>query len=334
MWTSCTGTPAFAERVPVHPDATAFHPSVIIPARNEAGQIRRTIEALHAQDWAGRMEIILVDDGSGDTTGDVARGSGARVMTLPGSGNPGRARNRGAELAAGDPLVFLDADCVPSEGWLDALLGAHAEGAAIVGGALAMPENLPLSARCDYYATSYHMHPRQRRGTVANHTPANLSVRREVFLGAGGYEEAPPMADGHEELAWQHRAAEQGHAIHFEPTAIAWHRNRPGVWNLLRRGYRWGYSSLESKASAPAVRGAWLYRHPRFMMVAALPGALAFTAYITLAWLRAGRWEILWLWPGVLLSRLAYAAGTIRGGLRWLARRGAPDRPVAEARTR
>jgi hypothetical protein len=70
------------------------------------------------------------------------------------------------------------------------------------------------------------------------------------------------------------------------------------------------------------------------MMVAALPGAPAATAYICLAWLRARRWEILWLWPGVLLARLAYAAGMIGGGLRWLARRGAPDRTVSEAQPR
>lgn len=315
-------------------EATDFHPSVIIPARNEAGRIRRTIEALHAQDWAGRMEIIVVDDGSGDTTSEIARASGARVMTLAGEGNPGRARNRGAELAGGDPLVFLDADCVPSEGWLNALLGAHAGGASIVGGALAMPDDLPLSARCDYYATGYHMHPRRPRGPVANHSPANVSVRRTVFRETGGYEEAHPVADGHEELAWQHRALQRGEQILFEPRAVVWHRNRPGLGNLMRRGYRWGYSSLESKAQAPAVRGAWLYRHPRLMMVAALPGALVSTVYITATWLRAGVWEVAWLWPGVLLSRLAYALGTIRGGLGWLARRASGDRSMLEARSR
>lgn len=318
----------------MYAEASGFHPSVIIPARNEAGRIRGTIEALHAQDWAGRMEIIVVDDGSIDTTADIARASGARVMALPGGGNPGRARNRGAELATGDPLVFLDADCVPSEGWLDALLGAHADGAAIVGGSLAMPDGLPLSARCDYYATGYHMHPRRPRGTVANHSPANVSVRRAVFREAGGYEEAQPMADGHEELAWQYRALQNGEQILFEPRAVAWHRNRPGFVNLMRRAYRWGYSSLESKARAPAVRGARLYRYPRLMMVVALPGALASTAYIAAAWLRAGKWEVAWLWPGVLLSRLAYALGTILGGRRWLARRASGAQSMVEARTR
>ncbi|MGH7658142.1 MAG: glycosyltransferase [Gemmatimonadales bacterium] len=303
------------------PGKTAsLRPSIIIPARDEEANIARTIRTVRNASGEREAEIIVVDDGSADGTGLAAKEAGARVLRLEGSGNPGRARNAGAAGAIGDPLIFLDADCRPEPGWLDALMAEHDAGRTIAGGSLDLPPGLPFWARCDYYATSYHFHSHRAPGVVANHTPANLSVRREVFTAAGGFTETFPVADGHEELAWQHAAASAGHSIHFIPKARALHENRPGFGNLLRRGYRWGYSAVESKAAAPAVRAAWMYRHPGLLMVTAIPAAFAHTGWISLEWLRSGTLQPLWLWPGILLSRLAYATGMIASGARRLRR--------------
>ena len=108
---------AEAERRAASPDRTV---SVIIPARNERRTIARLIHAIQQQAPAGwSVEVVLVDDGSTDDTVAVARDAGARVLELgsrAGGGNPAVARNRGALAAAGDPLVFLDADCLPGPG--------------------------------------------------------------------------------------------------------------------------------------------------------------------------------------------------------------------------
>ncbi|HJX26723.1 MAG TPA: glycosyltransferase family A protein, partial [Thermoanaerobaculia bacterium] len=166
--------------------------SVVIPARDEERTIGRTLAAVFAQEvprgFDGHpekmIEVIVVDDGSTDATAATASGAGARVIRLRSGegGSPGIARNRGAAAATGDPIVFLDADCAPAPGWLGALLAAHEAGESVVGGALEVPPGLPATARCDHYCGSYHVHPGRPAGYVPNHTPANLSVRREAFL--------------------------------------------------------------------------------------------------------------------------------------------------------
>lgn len=300
-----------------------MHISILIPARNEARSIGHTVGAVRARQPAGvPIEIIVVDDDSTDTTALVAAGAGAKVVSAPGSGgNPGAARNRGAAAATGELLVFLDADCVPRSGWLEAHVAAHAAGNRIVGGALGLPPGLPWSARCDYYASSYHVHPGLRAGRVQNHTPANLSVRREVLEASGGFTEEFPVADGHEELAWQGQAARRGVPLYFEPAALADHYNRPGLGNLFRRHYRWGYSALEAKYTSAVSRGAPLYRFPFVALFTAYPLALLESGYIMATWILAGRPQALLFFPLILVARLAYATAFVTGGWKWLRRK-------------
>jgi glycosyltransferase involved in cell wall biosynthesis len=308
---------------PHQPDlsSTLRKVTVVIPARNEAGSITDVIQSVRAQRVSAiDLEIIVVDDGSRDETVQLARAAGARVelaLTRDG-GNPARARNRGAAIAEGDPVVFLDADCTPDSDWLARLLAAHDTGADVVGGALDLPHHLSLSARCDYYCGWYHVHSARRPGEVPNHPPGNLSVRRNVFARTRGFTEQQPVAYAHEELAWQGEVRQAGGTIVFEPKAIVRHHNRPGWGNLLRRNYRWGYSAIESKASSGAARLAWVYRYPALLLVASMPLALVSAGYIVGCWLRAGVFEPLLLLPGILAARAAYSAGLLLGAIRWM----------------
>ncbi len=295
--------------------------SVIIPARDEARTIGDLVRSVRAQDTPDvDVEVIVVDDNSADGTGDLARRAGARVLPLgsTGGGNPAVARNRGAVAATGDPLVFLDADCTPAEGWLSRLIAAHDAGAAVVGGSLDLPSGLSAMARCDYYCGWYHVHSRRPAGEVPNHPPGNLSVRRGVFARTRGFTEQQPVAYAHEELAWQAEVRRAGGRIVFDPEAIVFHYNRPGFTNLLRRNYRWGFSAIESKAPTGAARLAWIYQHPALLVAGSLPLAFASTVYIVGCWLRAGAVEPLLMLPAVLAARLAYSAGLASGGLRWI----------------
>jgi GT2 family glycosyltransferase len=227
-------------------------------------------------------------------------------------------------MATGDPLIFLDADCVPGEGWLGALLAAHERGATVVGGALDLPPGLPATARCDYYCGWYLVHSGRPAGPVPHHPPPNLSVRRDAFLGTAGFTERQPLSYTNEERQWQAELQRAGHQMYFEPKAVAYHYNRPGFANLMRRNYRWAYTAIESKSQSGAARLAWMYRHPRILIAASFPLAFAHTAFILGCWLQAGRLEPLLMAPAVLLSRLAYSTGMAVGGLQWLRRRSQP----------
>lgn len=306
--------------------------SVVVPVRNEGDTIARLVRTVLAQDVGTiGIEVVVVDDGSTDHTATAAEQAGARVLRLPrvaGGGNPARARNRGARMATGDPLVFLDADCLPREGWLRTLLKAHENGATIVGGALALPPGLPLSARCDFYCGWYNVHPGRPAGSVRNHPPGNLSVRRDAFLSTSGFVERQPIAFAHEELRWQAELARAGHPIAFEPRAVVDHYNRPGWGNLLRRNYRWAYSAIESKAETGAARFRGLYEFPHLLVLGSVPLSLASTGYVLQRWVAARKLEPVLLFPAVLAARTAYAAGMAMGGIRWLRSRGSAPRDV------
>jgi glycosyltransferase involved in cell wall biosynthesis len=80
--------------------------TVVIPAHNAGRTVTRAINSAHA---AGAAEVIVVDDGSGDGTAEVAHAAGARVITQENTG-ASKARLVGAAEARGKYLVFLDAD--------------------------------------------------------------------------------------------------------------------------------------------------------------------------------------------------------------------------------
>lgn len=107
--------------------------SVVLPAKNEAEGLARTLPQLREQ-WP-EAEVIVVDDGSTDDTADVAVAHGARVLSSPYSMGNGAAIKRGARAAAGDVIVFMDADGQHSAAHVGMLLDKLAEGYDMVVGA-------------------------------------------------------------------------------------------------------------------------------------------------------------------------------------------------------
>lgn len=82
--------------------------SIIIPAYNEAETIKDVIERIRKID--SDLEIIVVNDGSTDQTGDIARETGVIVYSHPYNMGNGASIKSGIRIASGDILVFIDGD--------------------------------------------------------------------------------------------------------------------------------------------------------------------------------------------------------------------------------
>jgi chlorobactene glucosyltransferase len=101
--------------------------SVLIPARNEAGVIRETVQSLAAQDYP-YLEVIVLDDNSTDGTADLARSASRKIRVLKGEELPegwaGKnwACHQLAKAATGEVLVFTDADVRWADGAVTALV--------------------------------------------------------------------------------------------------------------------------------------------------------------------------------------------------------------------
>jgi glycosyltransferase involved in cell wall biosynthesis len=101
--------------------------SIVVPLYNKRNTVARTIESVLAQRDAP-FEIVVVDDGSTDGSGEVAAAFGDRVTLLrQANAGPSAARNRGASAARYDNLVFLDADDRLTDGALAAHLRVRAK---------------------------------------------------------------------------------------------------------------------------------------------------------------------------------------------------------------
>jgi len=169
--------------------------SVVVASKNEGTRLRSTIESL-ADTLTGDDEIIVVDDGSTDGSGDLGPlpGASVKVFHTEGLGASG-ARNFGARRSSGKYLVFSDAHMQYPKGWWEPLLGAIEDGKA--GAAAPAIVDLEDAERIGYglrFASVdleiEWMGKPDRSPAAAPLLPgACLAMRKEVFGVIGGFDE-------------------------------------------------------------------------------------------------------------------------------------------------
>lgn len=208
--------------------------SVVIPVHNRAQLTGRCLEVVLA-DGRRPDELIVVDDASTDSTAELLASHDEAIRTVRLERNEGFAAacNRGAALADGEAIVFLNNDTEPRPGWL-AALAAYAEehpAAAVVGARLLYPtgavQHAGVAIGQDGYPHNLYAgfpadHPtvaRSRRLQAV--TGACMLVRREAFEAAGGFD--PGFLNSLEDVDLCLRIGEAGGEVHYCAEAIVTH---------------------------------------------------------------------------------------------------------------
>lgn len=202
--------------------------SFVVPAYNEERLLGRTLTSIHeaARAAAEPYEILVVDDASTDSTAEIGRRHGARVLTVS-FRQIARTRNAGARAASGSILVFVDADTRIAAETVRATLRAIHQGAAGGGADVRFDGTLPLWAVVLIPVLGTLM----RAGRLA--AGCYLFCSRRAFERTGGFDETLFAA---EEIAFSRALAAWGPVVILRETVVTSGRKLRSHtgWDVLR----------------------------------------------------------------------------------------------------
>ncbi|HEX3148110.1 MAG TPA: glycosyltransferase [Gemmataceae bacterium] len=222
--------------------------SVVVCTYNGGKTLDQCLQSLAAVEYPD-YEVIVVDDGSTDDTGDIL----ARFPEIKAIRQPNRglsvARNVGLAEASGEIVAYTDSDCFADPDWLTHLVyQLHRSGAHGVGGPNLTPDDGWLAA-CVAASPGQPTHVLES-DQVAEHVPGcNMAFRRESLLAINGFDPVYRKAGDDVDLCW--RLQQAGMWITFAPGAFVWHHRRQGPRAFLKQ--QGGYGEAE---------GLLAFKHP------------------------------------------------------------------------
>lgn len=230
----------------------------MVPVLDGARSLPALLDALAAQTIAAeRYELVVVDNGSRDRSAEIASSRGARVVSEPQRGRA-RARNRGVEMAKAPLIAFTDADCVPADGWLEAVLDCLEHRSLVAGAVRLLTGDPPNRWERVERLWRFTQERNVERGWAAT---ANLGVWREAFDAVGGFD--PNFRRIGEDVDFCLRARAAGHPVGYCGKAVVAHQSEASMGAVVRRGFAHGYSSNQLAHRWPGVWGWRYWRHPR-----------------------------------------------------------------------
>lgn len=214
--------------------------SVLVPARDRNEHLANLVAGLNRAEGAPEFELLVGWMGGDDPRPALERGRGfaAEALEVEGEELPlSRARNRLAEAARGDVLVFLDADCVPSRSLLATYAKAlESRDALAVGETRYLPKGfVPEGADEAVLRRASRPHP-ERAGLFPAVGEArldtrhdlfwslNFALRRETFARIGGFDEGY-RGYGIEDTDFAMRAARAAVPLAWVGGALAFHQH-------------------------------------------------------------------------------------------------------------
>ncbi len=216
--------------------------TVVIPVRDRPDGLAATLESLDHG-----VAVVVVDDASVDrarTDRAATSHPRAHVVHRAARGGPGAARQTGWQEAASEVVAFVDADCRPSTGWLDALLPLFDDPAVgAVAPRIVTPPG-PATAVARYERTRSPLDMGRwpspvRPGAPVPYVPtAALLVRRDALADVGGFDSRLHVGED-VDLVW--RLDRAGWRVRYQPDVTVTHPVRASWPATLRQ--RWGYGT-------------------------------------------------------------------------------------------
>jgi cellulose synthase/poly-beta-1,6-N-acetylglucosamine synthase-like glycosyltransferase len=246
------------------PLATAPKASVIIPAYNAAstlGECLASVRQLNYPDY----ETIVIDDGSTDSTAQVAEQAGFKTVRIAHRGLAS-ARNAGAEAASGEIIAFIDADARADRDWLYHLVETitRREAAAVSGPNFAPT---PTSARAAAMTAAPGLPREVRAGddVLAQLCGCNMAITKAALSKVGGFDAAFTAAGDDVDLSW--RLAASGETLAYAPGAVVIHERRATLAAYLaqQRGYGAGEGLLFLRYPHRAAAENGIYAGPSWL---------------------------------------------------------------------
>jgi GT2 family glycosyltransferase len=201
--------------------------SVVVCAYNAADTIGECLESIGRLTYPD-FETIVVNDGSRDGTGEIARRfAGVRVIDIP-NGGLSAARNVGLAEATGEVVAYTDADVRVDPDWLCYLVQPFTTSDVVgSGGPNLVPADDPLVAQCVARAPGGPTHV-LLDDRIAEHVPGcNMAFRRDALNAVGGFNPIYLRAGDDVDVCW--RLQMKGWRIGFAPSALVWHRHRSSI---------------------------------------------------------------------------------------------------------
>lgn len=211
------------------------HPkiSVIVPVRNSPELLRTCLEHIQ-QTTIPDYEIIVVDDASTDNTASVAQEMGARVLHLEQQSGPAKARNKGAEIARGEYVFFIDADVLvypDTVGKVVEYFEQHPEVDALFGSYDVKPAAPNIMSQ--FKNLFHHFVHQQANEEASTFWSGCGAVKRSVFLEMGGFDtfyERPCIED----IELGLRMHKAGHRISVHKDVQVTHLKLWTLWGMLK----------------------------------------------------------------------------------------------------